>query len=197
MNSLDADVILITGDMFIKPYKYNHRGFGAAVRILNQLDSKFGIFLVEGHHDYKETHYLSDVLSDKVSILNDEWNHIANIDISVFGATLYSKMKQFSEVECNDNFCIYFSYDSDRTRNLEPSAFDLALFGHTHACQVYIPVLSYIIVGKYRHGLYNYKDIPIYINAGIGLEGYLAPRIRWFTYPEVVVIDIEPDQKNN
>jgi predicted MPP superfamily phosphohydrolase len=195
VNSLNADVILITGDMFIKPYEYNTEGFNAAAKILDQLESRYGIYLVEGHHDYKETHNLTKVLGNAITILNDEWHHFNDIGISVFGATLYSETKQFSREE--DNFSIYFSHDPDRMTNLEPNTFNLALFGHTHAGQVYIPVLSHLIVGKYRHGLYHYNNIPIYVSAGIGLEGYLAPRIRCFTYPEVVVIDIEPMPDNN
>lgn len=192
VSSLNADIILITGDMFIKPYKYNTRGFNAAVKILDQLHSKHGVYLVEGHHDYQETHYLADVLGDKINVLNEQWHCLDLLGISIFGATLYSEIEPFSEPVPDDNFNIYFSHDPDRMEYRKDTDFDLALFGHTHAGQVYIPVLSYLIVGKYRHGLYDHHGIPIYVNAGIGLEGYLAPRIRWFTYPEVVVIDLEP-----
>lgn len=192
VNSLDADVILITGDMFIKPYKYNTRGFSAAVKILNQLDSKHGVYLVEGHHDYNETHYLSDVLSDKITILKDEWFSIDTLNLLIFGATLYSEVKPFIDTISTNHYYVYFSHDPDRRKHLEDTDIDLALFGHTHAGQVYIPGLSYLVVGKYRHGLYNYQNITMYVNSGIGLEGYLAPRIRLFTFPEIVVIDVVP-----
>jgi len=192
VNSLDADAILITGDMFIKPYKYNIRGFSAAVKILDQLHSKYGIYLVEGHHDYLETHYLSEVLGDKINILKNQWHSIDTLGISVFGATLYSEAAPFNDLVPENHYYIYFSHDPDRRKHLDNTDFDLALFGHTHAAQVHIPGLSHLIVGKYRHGLYEYNGIPLYVNAGIGLEGYLAPRIRLFTFPEIMVITIIP-----
>jgi predicted MPP superfamily phosphohydrolase len=197
VNSLNADIILITGDMFIKPYKYNTQGFSAATTILDRFDSKYGIYLVEGHHDHKETYNLRDVLGDKINILNDDWYHLDHIGVSIFGATLDSEKKEFTPNESCQNFCVYLAHDPDRISNLNPGSFELALFGHTHGGQVYIPLLSYIILGKYRHGLYDHESIPVYVNAGIGLEGYLAPRIRLFTFPEVVVIYIQPPQKDH
>jgi predicted MPP superfamily phosphohydrolase len=87
---------------------------------------------------------------------------------------------------------IFMAHEPDLPEHLDTLQFDLALFGHTHAGQVYVPILTEIIVGKYRHGLYWKGKVPVYVNAGIGLEGYLAPRIRWFTFPEIAIIDIVP-----
>ncbi len=194
VNKLKADIILITGDIFIVPFKYNTRSFNAAVKIIEQLKAKYSISIVEGHHDIGKTNHIAEILKDKVKLLKDEWYHFTDygITLSIFGAMLHTRKNDFAENSKLDNFRIFFAHGPTLIKNLKSGDFDLALFGHTHACQVYIPFISYLIVGKYRHGLYNYNGIPFYVNAGIGLEGYLAPRIRWFTFPEVVIIDLIP-----
>lgn len=195
VNGQNPDLILVTGDMFITPYDYNKRGFNAAVRILKQLSAKRGIYIVEGHHDEGKVHHLVEGLGDKVELLRDTHDHVDDNGntIFLFGASLESKVTEFGQKNETDRYKIYFAHSPELRRNLKNNSFDLALFGHTHGCQVYLPIVSYFITGKYRHGLYEYNGVPIYVNAGIGMEGYLAPRIRWFTYPEVVIIDLIPE----
>ncbi len=194
-NKHTPDLIVVTGDMFVTPYEYNKKGFNAAVRILKQLNAKKGVYMVEGHHDEGKAHHLLEALDGDVRLLYDSYEHI-NCDsttLSLFGSSLESKVTKFAQDIKDKDYSIYVAHSPKLRRNLRSSDFDLALFGHTHGCQVYIPIVSYFITGKYRHGLYEYNGVPIYVNAGIGMEGYLAPRIRWFTYPEVVVIDLIPE----
>lgn len=194
VNKEGPDIILISGDMFNLPYEYNTKGFNAAVKILKQLKTKYGIWIVNGHHDYGKLHHITELLSSKVRVLNDQWAHFNDyeINISIFGASLYSNEVDFVDSRTSNNYKMYFAHNPNCVKNLKQDIFSFALFGHTHACQVYIPIISNLIVGAYRHGLHKHNGIPIYINAGIGMEGYLAPRIRWFTNPEVVVLDLIP-----
>lgn len=195
VNKQNPDIILVTGDMFVTPYEYNKRGFNAAVRILEQLHATNGIYLVEGHHDEGKVHRLVKGMGNKVKFLHDTHDLVGDNGntIFLFGASLESRTVAYEQENESSSYKIYFAHSPKLRRNLKNSNFDLALFGHTHGCQVYIPIVSYFITGKCRHGLYEYAGIPLYVNAGIGMEGYLAPRIRWFTYPEVVVIDLIPE----
>lgn len=195
VNSENPDIILITGDIFNTPYKYNTGGFKAAIKILDQLKTKYGIFIVEGHHDEQEAYHIVEALPGKIKLLKDEEYHRNDQDISfsIFGASLYSKKNDFPKTITSNNFRIFIAHNPNITRNIRAGDFDLALFGHTHASQVYLPIVSQTIVGKYIHGRYDHEGIPVYINAGVGLEGYLSPRIRWFTFPEVVVINLLPN----
>ncbi len=195
VNELNPDVILISGDLLIVPCARKTKSYETAVRLVENLTTKFGIYIVEGHHDINKTDYIAEAFKTKVKILRDEWYHFNahGINLSIFGATLQSRKSNFIENKAVDNHKIYFAHGPALVRNLASSNFDLALFGHTHASQVYLPIVSYLLVGKYRHGLYSYNNIPFYVNGGVGLEGYLAPRIRWFTYPEVVTIDLIPE----
>lgn len=196
VNELHPDVILISGDLLIVPCIRNTKSYESAVRLVENLTSKFGIYIVEGHHDVNKTDHIAEVFKTKVKVLRDEWYHFSahGINLSIFGAKLHSRRSNFIENKAVDNHKIYFAHEPGLVKNLTSSSFDLALFGHTHASQVYLPFISYLLVGKYRHGLYKYKNMPFYVNSGIGLEGYCAPRIRWFTFPEVVVIDLIPNR---
>ena len=195
VNELHPDVILISGDLLVVPCTRNTKSYEAAVRLMKNLTAKFGIYIVEGHHDINKTGYIAEAFKTKVKALRDEWYHFSahGINLSLFGAQLQSRKTNFAKDEILDDFKIFFAHGPALVKNLTSSDFDLALFGHTHASQVYLPFISYLLVGKYRHGLYNYKNILFYVNSGIGLEGYLAPRIRWFTFPEVAVIDLIPE----
>ena len=194
VNELHPDLILISGDLLVVPCPRNTKSYEAAVRLMENLTAKFGIYIVEGHHDINKIGSIADALKTKVKVLRDGWHHFGahGINLSVFGARLQSRKTNFAENGRADDFRIFLAHGPALVKNLTSSNFDLALFGHTHASQVYLPFISYLLVGKYRHGLYKYKNIPFYVNSGIGLEGYLAPRIRWFTFPEVVVIDLIP-----
>ncbi len=198
VNSVTPDIIIITGDLFIVPSKNDSHRFKAAVKIIERLKAKYGVYIVEGHHDINRTHHITELCTRKIEVLRNEWFHFSahGMNLSLFGALLNSRKSPSVKKGNANNFRIYCAHDPALVKNLTSSDFDLALFGHTHASQVYIPLVSYLIVGKYRHGLYTYNNTPFYVNAGIGLEGYLAPRIRWFTFPEVVVIDLIPNHIN-
>lgn len=199
VNKYNPDLILITGDMFVTPYEYNRRGVNAAERILDKLSATKGIYLVEGHHDEGKVQHLSEVQGNKVHYLLDTHDRITDngTTIYLFGASLESRVTVNENKNETDSYRIYLAHNPKLRRNLKNSRFDLALFGHTHGCQVYIPILSYVLMGQYRHGLYEYSGVPVYVNAGIGMEGYLAPRIRWFTYPEIVIIDLIPESSES
>ncbi len=193
-SKLNPDIILISGDTFIVPVRPHNRGFNATIKVVEQLPSKYGIYIVEGHHDTGKIHHIAGAAKNRITLLNNEWSHFNKygITLSIFGATLYSRKSNLNRCQKPNNFRIFFAHDPALMRNLKSGDVDLALFGHTHASQVYLPIISSLIVGQHRHGRYEYNGTPIYVNAGIGLEGYLSPRIRWFTFPEVVVIDLLP-----
>jgi len=73
---------------------------------------------------------------------------------------------------------------------------DLYLAGHTHGGQVALPLYGALTTlskfGKrYEAGLYREGNTWLYVNRGIGEEGF-ATRMRFWSRPEITVIDIEP-----
>jgi predicted MPP superfamily phosphohydrolase len=74
---------------------------------------------------------------------------------------------------------------------------DLHCAGHTHGGQVALPGYGALITlaryGKrFEAGLYHVEGTRLYVNRGIGLEGGLAPRVRFCARPEVTLFEIVP-----
>lgn len=75
---------------------------------------------------------------------------------------------------------------------------DLQVAGHTHGGQVALPWYGAIVTlskyGKrYEAGLYPVENPPMYVNRGIGMEGGMAPRVRFFARPEITVVELIPE----
>lgn len=72
---------------------------------------------------------------------------------------------------------------------------DLYCAGHTHGGQVALPFYGALITfskfgKKYEAGLYREGATWLYVNRGVGMEGGHAPRVRFWSRPEVTVIEI-------
>jgi len=72
---------------------------------------------------------------------------------------------------------------------------DLFCAGHTHGGQVALPLYGALITfstfGKrYESGLYREGSTSLYVNRGVGMSGGFAPRVRFWSRPEVTVIEI-------
>jgi predicted MPP superfamily phosphohydrolase len=199
VNSLEPDLILITGDIFNTPWFYNIRGFNAALRFMPQLHARYGVYAVTGHHDaWGGTEELRGSLGDRIHYLDHDWLRFNDrgLNLTLFGAIQgWHKFYPDTIDTVAGNYRIFFAHSPAWIKDLKTGDFDLALFGHTHAGQINFPFLTSIFLGPYLHGWYRKNGIPVYVNAGIGMDGLLAPRVRWFTFPEIVVIDIIPAPK--
>ncbi len=70
---------------------------------------------------------------------------------------------------------------------------DLHLAGHTHGGQLRLPLFGAIVTSsafwkRYEAGLYRRGGSTLYVSRGIGVEGKGAPRARFLTPPEVVLV---------
>jgi predicted MPP superfamily phosphohydrolase len=72
---------------------------------------------------------------------------------------------------------------------------DLYCAGHTHGGQIALPIYGALITlsrfGKrYESGLFHEGQTWMYVNRGIGMEGGLVPRVRFWATPEITSIEI-------
>ncbi|MBI5597059.1 MAG: metallophosphoesterase family protein [Elusimicrobia bacterium] len=77
------------------------------------------------------------------------------------------------------------------------AGFDLVLAGHTHGGQVRVPFYGALMTlsayGKrFEAGLYRLGATAMYVSRGLGMEGGIAPRVRFLCRPELAVIDLLP-----
>jgi len=93
-------------------------------------------------------------------------------------------------------FSVVLYHSPDLMPEVVAQGVDLFCAGHTHGGQVALPLYGAMITfskfGKqYEAGLYHERDTWLYVNRGIGMEGGPAPRVRFWSRPEMTVIDIQ------
>jgi predicted MPP superfamily phosphohydrolase len=76
---------------------------------------------------------------------------------------------------------------------------DLQLSGHIHGGQVALPFYGAIITisrhGKrFERGLYEVGPTHLYVSRGVGTDGGAAPRVRFFSRPEVTLVELSPSK---
>lgn len=198
VNSLKPDLVLITGDIYNAPEEYNRRGLAAARKLLSGINARYGIWAVSGHHDiFYNDPPLSGDQAGGMEYLNNAVAGIVDsgINVSLTGVKTYNRDWYYPRDTVPGAFRIFLAHRPAWIEHLQPGDFDLALFGHTHAEQVYLPLVDRLVLGQYIHGWYRKNNTRIYVHSGLGMDGFLSPRVRWFTYPEIVVIDLIPEEK--
>jgi predicted MPP superfamily phosphohydrolase len=196
VNVQKPDLVLVSGDLFSKPRKQNKSGFDAVCRIFTEFRSRHGIVFVEGHHDWGSVADIPQITGGKSVFLSDQWHSIVDPDakITIYGAWPNRPGPVFFQPrQATGDFVIYLEHTPVVPPADSPNRCDLCLFGHTHGGQVYVPWLSKRLY-PLLHGRYDVNGTTVIVNSGIGMEGLLAPRIRWLVFPEIVVIDLLPQQ---
>lgn len=193
VNSLKPDLIVITGD-----YANNPIYFGNALILIKQLKAPLGIIAIRGNWDMDIADIKGQFTKQGIKYLQNsslELDYNGQI-FSVICVDMISPMPQwaFEKVDIKTPHII-IGHTPDILIYLEHNNTDLFLCGHTHGGQVcmpfYGPVITLTNLGRnYAGGFCDYNGIPVIVNRGIGMEGDLAPRIRFLCPPEIVVVDI-------
>jgi uncharacterized protein len=97
-----------------------------------------------------------------------------------------------------DALTIFLYHYPDEADAVSKAGIDLYCAGHTHGGQVSLPWYGALVTlskygKKYEAGLYRVGKTWLYVNRGIGMEGGHAPRVRFWSRPEVTVIDFVPE----
>ncbi|MDP6633353.1 MAG: metallophosphoesterase [Phycisphaerae bacterium] len=101
-----------------------------------------------------------------------------------------------------EDFKVFLYHYPDEVNSLADRGVDLHCAGHTHGGQVAMPFYGALVTvskfgKKYEAGLYSISrkqpqpDMHLYVNRGIGMEGY-APRVRFWCRPEISLIELAP-----
>ncbi|MFP4158349.1 MAG: metallophosphoesterase [Desulfobacterales bacterium] len=209
VNSLDPDLVLITGDILDGmggPFSEN-------LEPLCGLAAKHGVFFVTGNHE----HYvgieksLSILEKTPFRILDNEAvkiNGLEIVGVSYPGIDDMSRIKNFrpekapgtarismfhtpTEMGINkksmgqQHFANYWMPDTSYKMNIKTGA-DLQLSGHTHHGQIFpVNLLTRLLYRGYDHGLKKINGTYLYTSAGTGSWG--AP-VRTTGRPEIAAI---------
>jgi len=200
VNAAKPDIIAFTGDTLNLNTPSALPLFKDTMRKLNANLAKFA---VRGNVDIWHLPDLDffgatgfEVLDGKTVTLQKNGEQFAVSGLSCEHPSDFAKLLQAVP---ENRFSIFLYHFSDLVEDLENLNVDLYLSGHTHGGQVALPIYGALTTlskfgKKYESGMYSVNDTILYVNRGIGMEGGIAPRVRFLARPEITVFDIGPEK---
>lgn len=191
---LAPDVLVCTGDVFRK------EAFGPAraqlAACFAAMPARLGKFAVAGNHDKKvgltETaRFWRDAgftfLHNGVARLPGA--AVGGLDDALIGRPDGGAMAALKDA---GGVRIALVHEPLAVNLLPRACADLVLAGHTHGGQLHVPVLEHLwlpsLTGRFVHGMYLTRGMPLYVSAGLGESG---PPLRFARPRELAVFDFE------
>lgn len=202
---LDPDLIVLTGDFLSTTYNQDLRALDDLQALLKQFRAPSGIFAVWGTAEVDLPDLLRPLLAGlDIRPLEDEaieviahgsrlWLMGLNCtgDLTVEGA----RLRELVAAAPPESFTLLLYHMPDLMPQAADLGVDLFLAGHTHGGQWRVPGFGAILTSsrywkRYEAGGYREGHTHLYVSRGLGLEGFGAPRARFFCPPEIVLITI-------
>lgn len=196
------DLILLTGDYVNMDYLNDAQSLQDSRFVLSQLQAPFGVYAVLGTTDTPRV--VADVLVGlDIHLLNDELVILAfpQGEITLVGVTCCSPQRDRRALEDlmlqvpSGAYTILLYHTPDLIETASALGVDLYLAGHTHGGQVRLPFYGAMVTfseyGKqYEMGPYLVSQTLLYVNRGLGMEGFGLPRARFLCPPEIGVFTL-------
>jgi hypothetical protein len=196
INGLDADIILLAGDLVDEDLApVISQNLGAT---LSRLNAPLGVYAVTGNHEYiggseKAVSYLQNhgikILSDTAIKLTE---HLYLAGREDFESRRYEDFtrKGISEIMQHvpkEAFTIMMDHQPVAIREASDAGVGLLLCGHTHHGQLW--PLNFVTDAVFLHsfGLKQFDETMVYVSNGVGSWG---PPVRIGNRPEIVRITL-------
>ncbi len=177
VNSTDADIIVITGDLVDD----GSANLDELVKPLSMMNAKHGKYFITGNHDYfgNAVAVTEKVETAGFKVLRNEYEIIDSSIILLGLDYLYGRkagtdnrtIPEMLRGADPDLPVVVLKHVPDNLDKLAGSGIDLLLSGHTHHGQLFPFNFITNIVYEVSNGLGVYKDIQIYVNRGVGFWG--------------------------
>ena len=200
VNQTEAQMVVITGDMFESFYNLNHE----TLRPLAEL--KVPIFFVSGNHDmYVNVDSVKQLMRDAgVNVLENSMTECCGIQIVGLDYMrpddhTPDHMHAGVGIRTIENTLPNIALDSTKPTILlhhnpvgaeyaEKAGIDLYLAGHTHGGQLFPITILNDHIFNFNRGLYRHGNLQIYTSEGSGTFG---PPMRVGTRSEVTLIKLK------
>jgi predicted MPP superfamily phosphohydrolase len=205
VSALEPDLILLTGDYLNLSNVNDPRARRDARQLLGQLQAPYGVYAIPGTPVVDTDEALEDIFAglDNVTLLHDAFVRleldgppvyvvgVANLAWERDRQALVGLMNQFEP----EAYTILLYHKPDLIESAADLGVDLYLAGHTHGGQVRLPghgaVVTFSRYGKrFESGLHQVGPTRLYVSRGIGMEGWIVPRVRFLCPPEIVAISL-------
>jgi len=187
VNSLDPDLVVITGDIFDFDPEFIEEG----CRELGELRGRLGVFAILGNHDvYTGVDAVAEGIDRFTSIrlLRDEWVEVEVGSERLCLIGLEDTGKGWRERDAEDPTLARLAREAPSGvaklllvhrpsffRQAARLGFPAMLAGHTHGGQVSLPFLGSLnpsrLISRWTRGLFEEGDTVLYVNRGIGVAG--------------------------
>lgn len=193
INSLEPDIIVLTGDLFDKDTIYTNEDFDELSKILSKLDPTIGKYAITGNHDTKFTEWETVIKNSGFINLNDKYellyknslhpillsgvssniNNMNEISSRLRETTNYIENNKGKEKNNNVGaYKILLIHEPDYIEDITYQNFDLILAGHSHNGQIRIPGIGALVLPtgakKYYKEYYQLENTDLYISSGLG-----------------------------
>lgn len=193
INGLEPDLVVVTGDFVAGPFVEPEPLIEEARLFLGSLRAPLGVVVVAGHSEKESFRHrifeglgLTYLTNETVLLEVGEGRRLR-----IFGVSLRNPdLKALEPMVGPGLATLVASHMPDLSHDLDGKGVDLHLAGHTHGGQVALPFIGApftlsALPRKYARGLHEIGDHKINVNAGIGMEGNHAPRIRFACPPQI------------
>ncbi|MBR2716117.1 MAG: metallophosphoesterase [Oscillospiraceae bacterium] len=190
VNRLDADLVLIAGDLFDEAYT-NLRHKERVAEDLRSLRSRHGVYACIGNHDLLSKDPRKDEFCRRagVTILRDEAVQADGIWVAGrLDATLRDRLTAEELLRDRQGPVVVLDHQPDDIRSLAEGGADLILCGHTHAGQTFPGNYMVHFMHELSYGCRQYGKAHAVVTSGAGFWG---PPLRVLSFNEVVCIDLK------
>lgn len=209
VNGLEPDLILLTGDYFSTSFAYDARARADLLEMLASLQARHGLYAVLGNVDPPS---VAELLAGEptINLLTDEWAmvEVEGRRLAIAGVSQHhgpagergldrsrAALARLQETMPDDRFSILLFHSPNLVPEAAAAGFDLYATGHTHGGQIRLPfygaLTTFSLYGKrYEMGRYQEQGMVVYVSRGIGMEGWLVPRMRFLCPPEIVCYEV-------
>lgn len=209
VESLHPDLIVLTGDYANVEDPIDPQVVGDVRDVVGRLHAPLGVYAVIGNVDRLlfvqkafaglDVHFLDNEVvripqaGERFALLGLKYSSDLN------GRNTLSRLMR--QVPSND-FTVLLYHTPDLAYAARDAQVNLYLAGHTHGGQVRLPFYGALVTlskyGKtFEAGLYQVGSTTLYVNRGIGMSGDFAPRLRFLCPPEVLSIDLVPEESSD
>jgi predicted MPP superfamily phosphohydrolase len=179
-----------------------------AREFLSSLHAPLGVYAVTGSPPVDPPEVFADLIVGTEVQWIDDSKAVIKLDNSILQITGLTcthhpdeDYARLQKLELNPSAFNILLYHSPDIAPLACNAgFDLQLSGHTHGGQVRLPLYGAIfaasLYGKaFETGRYLLGKMTLYVTRGLGMEGGIAPRVRFLCPPELIVWEITRNSK--